>query len=99
MSLVSGGGIACDRRIPSESEHKAERQRAKHAELAAQGAPSGGTRPFGLTEVKRDPGWPDLPRARTGGGRSHPGGGEGHRRGCLGQVDLPAVGRARFQGH
>lgn len=37
-----------------ESEHKAERQRAKHAELAAQGAPSGGTRPFGLTEVKRD---------------------------------------------
>ena len=36
-----------------ESEHKAERQRAKHAELAAQGAPSGGTRPFGLTEVKR----------------------------------------------
>jgi site-specific DNA recombinase len=37
-----------------ESEHKAERQRAKHAELAAEGAPSGGTRPFGLTEVKRD---------------------------------------------
>ena len=37
-----------------ESEHKAERQRAKHAELAAKGAPSGGTRPFGLTEVKRD---------------------------------------------
>jgi DNA invertase Pin-like site-specific DNA recombinase len=36
-----------------ESEHKAERQRAKHAELAAQGAPSGGTRPFGLTDVKR----------------------------------------------
>ena len=38
-----------------ESEHKAERQRAKHAELTAQGAPSGGTRPFGLTEVKRGP--------------------------------------------
>ena len=37
-----------------ESEHKAERQRAKHAELAAEGAPSGGTRPFGLSEVKRD---------------------------------------------
>ncbi len=37
-----------------ESEHKAERQRAKHAELAAQGAPSGGTRPFGLTEIKHD---------------------------------------------
>ena len=37
-----------------ESEHKAERQRAKHAELAADGAPSGGSRPFALTEVKRD---------------------------------------------
>jgi site-specific DNA recombinase len=37
-----------------ESEHKAERQRAKHAELAAQGAPSGGTRPFGLTDIKHD---------------------------------------------
>ena len=37
-----------------ESEHKAERQRAKHAELAAEGAPSGGSRPFGLSEVKRD---------------------------------------------
>jgi site-specific DNA recombinase len=35
-----------------ESEHKAERQRAKHDELAAQGSPSGGTRPFGLTVVK-----------------------------------------------
>jgi len=38
-----------------ESEHKAERQRAKHDELAAQGSPSGGTRPFGLTEVKDGP--------------------------------------------
>ena len=38
-----------------ESEHKAERQRAKHDELAAQGSPSGGTRPFGLTVVKHGP--------------------------------------------
>ena len=38
-----------------ESEHKAERQRAKHAEPAAPGAPSGRTRPFGLTAVKRGP--------------------------------------------
>jgi hypothetical protein len=38
-----------------ESEHKAERQRAKHDELVAQGSPSGGTRPFGLTEVKHGP--------------------------------------------
>ncbi len=38
-----------------ESEHKAERQKAKHAELLAQGAPSGGGRPFGLTAVLRGP--------------------------------------------
>jgi len=38
-----------------ESEHKAERQKAKHDELAAQGSPSGGTRPFGLTVVKHGP--------------------------------------------
>ena len=37
-----------------ESEHKAERQIAKHAELTRDGRPVFGPRPFGLTSIKRD---------------------------------------------
>lgn len=37
-----------------ESEHKAERQRAKHAQLIEMGAPSAGSRCFGLSPLKRD---------------------------------------------
>jgi DNA invertase Pin-like site-specific DNA recombinase len=38
-----------------ESEHKAERQKAKHDELRAAGAPAGGARPFGLSPILRRP--------------------------------------------
>ena len=34
-----------------ESEHKSERLKAKHVQLLEQGAPTGGTRPFGLTDI------------------------------------------------
>lgn len=38
-----------------ESEHKAERQRRKHLQLAEQGKPVGGTRPFGYLRDKVTP--------------------------------------------
>jgi hypothetical protein len=38
--------------VRHESEHKAARQNRKNVQLVAQGAPGGGTRPFGLSDVQ-----------------------------------------------
>ncbi len=58
LDLASASGKMTARIVGAvaehESEHKAERQIAKHAELTRDGRPVFGPRPFGLTSIKRD---------------------------------------------